>query len=72
MIILTAKTSQREVSPLLVLELLSRIHQVIHKYCCAGDKPTLTTDLLRANFSTVYLLLDEMVDAAGKKLSTST
>lgn len=48
----------REGPPMAVFELLERVHQVLARYL--GD---VTEDSLRQNFSTVYLLLDEMVDS---------
>jgi len=43
---------------LAIFELLGRIHTVLARYL--GD---VTDDSLRQNFSTVYLLLDEMIDS---------
>mmetsp|Transcript_22683 Transcript_22683/g.48112 ORF Transcript_22683/g.48112 Transcript_22683/m.48112 type:complete len:454 (+) Transcript_22683:139-1500(+) len=48
----------QEEPPLAILELLDRIYQVLARYL--GD---ITEDALRSNFSTVYLLLDEMIDS---------
>lgn len=54
----------KEASPLLVLELLSSIHKVLARYCCpivqTEGISTLTEDVLRQNFSTACLLLDEV------------
>ena len=47
----------REVAPLLVIELLSRIADLLEMYL-----KELTEDALRDNFITVYQLLDEMID----------
>ncbi|CAD7972567.1 unnamed protein product [Amoebophrya sp. A25] len=56
----------KEVPPLSVIELLSGVHRVLSRYChAASGEATLTDDLLRQNFSTVYLLLDEMIDSSG-------
>merc|ERR1712151_1434237 len=46
----------QEQSPLVVFELLERVHQVLVRYL--GE---VSEDTLRQNFSTVYLLLDEMI-----------
>jgi len=48
----------QEEPPLAVFELLDRVHQVLLRYL--GD---VSEDSLRQNFSTVYLLLDEMIDS---------
>jgi len=55
--VLLAIVTQEE-PPLAVFELLSRVHQVLMKYLTE-----LNEDTLRQNFSTVYLLLDEMIDS---------
>ncbi|CAK9016023.1 AP-3 complex subunit mu (Adaptor protein complex AP-3 subunit mu) (Adaptor protein-3 mu-adaptin) (Adaptor-related protein complex 3 subunit mu) (At-muD-Ad) (Mu3-adaptin) (Protein ZIG SUPPRESSOR 4) [Durusdinium trenchii] len=47
-----------EEPPLAVFELLDRIYQVLLRYL--GE---VSEDSLRQNFSTVYLLLDEMIDS---------
>lgn len=47
-----------EEPPLAVFELLDRVHQVLVRYL--GE---VSEDTLRQNFSTVYLLLDEMIDS---------
>lgn len=47
----------REVAPLLVVELLSRIADLLELYL-----KELTEDALRDNFITVFQLLDEMID----------
>ncbi|CEM29401.1 unnamed protein product [Vitrella brassicaformis CCMP3155] len=47
-----------DVSPLTMLELLERIHSVLVTYF--GE---VTEDTLRSHFSTLYLVLDEMVDS---------
>mmetsp|Transcript_30675 Transcript_30675/g.57408 ORF Transcript_30675/g.57408 Transcript_30675/m.57408 type:complete len:455 (-) Transcript_30675:62-1426(-) len=47
-----------EEPPLAVFELLDRVYQVLFRYL--GE---LSEDALRQNFSTVYLLLDEMIDS---------
>eukprot|EP00931_Biecheleriopsis_adriatica_P075833 TRINITY_DN49611_c0_g1_i1.p1 TRINITY_DN49611_c0_g1~~TRINITY_DN49611_c0_g1_i1.p1 ORF type:complete len:455 (+),score=90.59 TRINITY_DN49611_c0_g1_i1:55-1419(+) len=47
-----------EEPPLAVFELLDRVYQVLLRYL--GE---VTEDNLRQNFSTVYLLLDEMIDS---------
>jgi len=52
-----AVVSQEE-PPLAVFELLDRVHHVLKRYL--GE---VNEDSLRANFSTVYLLLDEMIDS---------
>ena len=58
-----------EVPPLEVLELLSRIHGVLSRYCCDTRNATvLTDDLLRSNFSTAILLLDEMMIQMSNRL----
>eukprot|EP00392_Amoebophrya_sp_AT5.2_P008110 g8129.t1 len=60
----------KEVAPLLVIEVLASIHKAICRYCFAlSAETTLTDDLLRQNFSTVYLLLDEMIDSSGAPFS---
>lgn len=48
----------QEEPPLAVFELLNRVHQVLCRYL--GE---VSEDSLRQNFSTVYLLLDEMIDS---------
>jgi len=48
----------QEEPPLVVLGLLDRVHQVLTRYL--GE---VSEDALRQNFSTVYLLLDEMIDS---------
>lgn len=48
----------QEEPPLAVLELLDCVHKVLVRYL--GE---VTEDMLRQNFSTVYLLLDEMIDS---------
>jgi len=48
----------QEQPPLVVFELLARVHQVLVRYL--GE---VNEDTLRQNFSTVYLLLDEMIDS---------
>jgi len=48
----------QEEPPLAVFELLDRVHQVLGRYL--GE---VSEDSLRQNFSTVYLLLDEMIDS---------
>lgn len=48
----------QEEPPLAVFELLERVHQVCIRYL--GE---VNEDTLRQNFSTVYLLLDEMIDS---------
>merc|ERR1719389_1399635 len=48
----------QEEPPLAVFELLDRVFQVLLRYL--GD---VSEDTLRQNFSTVYLLLDEMIDS---------
>jgi len=48
----------QEEPPLAVFELLDRVHQVLTRYL--GE---VNEDNLRTNFSTVYLLLDEMIDS---------
>mmetsp|Transcript_119892 Transcript_119892/g.339844 ORF Transcript_119892/g.339844 Transcript_119892/m.339844 type:complete len:454 (-) Transcript_119892:243-1604(-) len=55
--VLLAVVTQEE-PPLAVFELLDRVHQVLTRYL--GE---LSEDTLRQNFSTVYLLLDEMIDS---------
>lgn len=59
----------RESPPLLITELLSSIHKVMQRYCQLQGAPPgenyLTEESLRQNFSTAYLLLDEMIDASG-------
>lgn len=47
-----------EEPPLAVFELLDRVYQVLSRYL--GE---VSDDTLRQNFSTVYLLLDEMIDS---------
>mmetsp|Transcript_105083 Transcript_105083/g.250142 ORF Transcript_105083/g.250142 Transcript_105083/m.250142 type:complete len:454 (-) Transcript_105083:43-1404(-) len=47
-----------EEPPLAVFELLDRVYQVLFRYL--GE---VSEDALRQNFSTVYLLLDEMIDS---------
>ncbi|RKP10998.1 Mu homology domain-containing protein [Thamnocephalis sphaerospora] len=47
----------REVSPMLVLEFLQRVHDIFHDYF--GD---ITEVVLKDNFVTVYMLLEEMSD----------
>ena len=59
----------KEVQPLLVLELLSRIHGVLHRYL-ASDTGILSDDIIRQNFSTAYLLIDEMIDSSGMPFTT--
>lgn len=56
-VVLLAVVSQEE-PPLAVFELLDRVYTVLGRYL--GD---VTEDSLRENFSTVYLLLDEMIDS---------
>jgi AP-3 complex subunit mu len=46
-----------EVSPLLILEFLSRIHKIFTEYFGVADESA-----IKDNFSTVYQLLEEMVD----------
>jgi len=48
----------QEEPPLAVFGLLDRVHQVLVRYLGGVDE-----DSLRQNFSTVYLLLDEMIDS---------
>jgi len=48
----------QEEPPLAIFELLDRVHQVLARYL--GE---VSEDTLRQNFSTVYLLLDEMIDS---------
>jgi len=48
----------QEEPPLAIFELLDRVHQVLARYL--GE---VSEDSLRQNFSTVYLLLDEMIDS---------
>jgi len=48
----------QEEPPLAVFELLDRVHQVLVRYLTEVNE-----DSLRQNFSTVYLLLDEMIDS---------
>ncbi|CAE8619424.1 unnamed protein product, partial [Polarella glacialis] len=48
----------QEDPPLAVFELLDRVYQVLVRYL--GE---VSEDSLRTNFSTVYLLLDEMIDS---------
>mmetsp|Transcript_4750 Transcript_4750/g.9755 ORF Transcript_4750/g.9755 Transcript_4750/m.9755 type:complete len:455 (+) Transcript_4750:113-1477(+) len=48
----------QEEPPLAIFELLDRVHQVLTRYL--GE---VNEDTLRQNFSTVYLLLDEMIDS---------
>merc|ERR1719160_940431 len=48
----------QEEPPLAVFELLDRVYQILARYL--GE---VTEDSLRQNFSTVYLLLDEMIDS---------
>jgi len=48
----------QEEPPLAVFELLDRVYQVLSRYL--GE---VSEDTLRQNFSTVYLLLDEMIDS---------
>jgi len=55
--VLLAVVTQEE-SPLVIFELLDRVHQVLQRYL--GE---VNEDTLRANFSTVYLLLSEMIDS---------
>jgi len=55
--VLVAVVSQEE-PPLAVFELLDRVYQVLLRYL--GE---VSEDSLRQNFSTVYLLLDEMIDS---------
>lgn len=55
--VLLAVVTQEE-PPLAVFELLDRVFQVLLRYL--GD---VSEDTLRQNFSTVYLLLDEMIDS---------
>ncbi len=43
--------------PLAILELLERVYQMMARYFGA-----LSEECLRGNFSTLYLLLDEMID----------
>ncbi|CAD7944929.1 unnamed protein product [Amoebophrya sp. A120] len=60
----------KEVPPLTVIEVLGGIHKVLCRYCFASStEQTLTDDLLRQNFSSVYLLLDEMIDSSGAPFS---
>ncbi|CAE7667687.1 ftsH [Symbiodinium pilosum] len=47
-----------EEPPLAIFELLDRVYQVLFRYL--GE---VSEDALRQNFSTVYLLLDEMIDS---------
>merc|ERR1719313_167072 len=47
-----------EVPPMSVFELLERIYKVFARYL--GE---VTEDSIRQNFSTIYLLLDEMIDS---------
>lgn len=56
MVFLAAVT--QEEPPLAVFELLDRVYQVCNRYL--GE---VSEDSLRQNFSTVYLLLDEMIDS---------
>lgn len=55
----------KEAPPLLVLECLSSVHRVLARYCCpivqTEGGTSLTEDVLRQNFSTACLLLDEVV-----------
>lgn len=48
----------QEEPPIAIFELLHRVYQVISRYL--GE---VNEDTLRQNFSTVYLLLDEMIDS---------
>lgn len=48
----------QEAPPLAVFELLDRVYQVLARYL--GE---VSEDNIRQNFSTVYLLLDEMIDS---------
>lgn len=56
-VVFLAVVTQEE-PPLAVFELLDRVHQVLARYL--GE---VSEDSLRQNFSTVYLLLDEMIDS---------
>jgi len=56
MVLLAVVTQEEPI--LAVLELLDRVHQVLTRYL--GE---VNEDTLRQNFSTVYLLLDEMIDS---------
>jgi len=56
-IVFLAVVSQEQ-PPLVVFELLERVQSVLVKYL--GE---VSEDTLRQNFSTVYLLLDEMIDS---------
>jgi AP-3 complex subunit mu len=53
-----------EVSPLLVLEFLSRIHSIFVLYFGQADEAT-----LRDGFGTILFLLDEMIDYGGWPLT---
>jgi AP-3 complex subunit mu len=55
--VLLAVVTQEE-PPLAIFELLDRVYQVLSRYL--GE---VNEDTLRQNFSTVYLLLDEMIDS---------
>lgn len=55
--ILLVATCNYEVTPLLVLELLERVHLIFRNYFGKN----LNEDVLKSNFSMVYLLLNEMV-----------
>lgn len=56
MVYLAAVT--QEEPPLAIFGLLDRVHQVLVRYMSEVNE-----DTLRQNFSTVYLLLDEMIDS---------
>ncbi|KAF4717487.1 AP-3 complex subunit mu-2, partial [Perkinsus olseni] len=68
-----------DTSPLLIFGLLDSVYSVLLHYCSAAVHSTSLTgpshqavdeDLLRDNFSTVAILLDEMIDGPGLPFTT--
>ncbi|KAL8274525.1 hypothetical protein Esti_001546 [Eimeria stiedai] len=58
--LLLAAACTTEVEPLLLLEMLQQLYEVLSKCCCDGGP--LTEEALRASYSRVYVLLDTAID----------